>query len=58
MSNQKIYLQQISEFVFKDVSGGKEPLFQLTSSGGYMHQSGYGTLSVERVVIVTKQEVV
>jgi len=53
-----IYLQQVSEFVFENVSGGNEPLFLLTGCGGYMHQSGYGTLSVDDVIIIPKQEVV
>lgn len=51
-----VILRQISQFVFEDVAGGNEPIFHLISDNGtlkYLHQSGYGCLTTDRVIVVT-----
>ena len=48
-------LRQIGSFVFEEVNGGREPIYALTKAG-YLHQSGYGFLSPDRVIIVPNVE--
>jgi|VirMetMinimDraft_7_1064189.scaffolds.fasta_scaffold265006_2 hypothetical protein len=51
-----VILRQISQFIFEDVAGGNEPIFQLVSDNGtlnYLHQSGYGCLTADKVIVVT-----
>lgn len=50
-----VILRQIGQYIFEDVAGGNEPIFQLVSDNGtlkYLHQSGYGYLTADRVIVV------
>ncbi len=51
-----VILRQISQFIFEDIAGGSESIFQLVSDNDtllYLHQSGYGCLTADRVIVVT-----
>ena len=51
-----VILRQISQYIFEDVAVGSESIFQLVSDNGvlkYLHQSGYGCLTTDRVIVVT-----
>lgn len=48
----KVTVKDIGDSTFEAVNGGSEPLFKLDNHGYYWHQSGYGCLSPERIIVV------